>query len=772
MTLPNIRIQNTGAAQSNVPFTFGQVFAVGDLKSGEGLAGKMADGSIIALQIDQKVTHGDGSVRHAIVSGILSTLAKGSTAKFDLVKAPKLSASAHTWPTTLDAKTTIAVDGKTYTADLTKMWNDRDAWLMGNIVDELALDAVLADGSGVPHPLLTVRYAVRLYHATKQVRVEVIVENTSTFSAPARNFTYDVDFQVSGKNVYSKKALTHYHHARWHMYAWSGAEPAIHVQHDTAYLIASKTISNYDQSLKVPDVTIGDLRKSLPPEKTGPMTVGTCVEWMGTTGGRPDIGPLPNYSVIYLLTGDLRAREVMMANADGSGSWSMHYRDENTGYPLRTDTPATAQVSTHPNFAGKGPLPVPRFVSDDLKQTPYGHDVAHHPSLAYLPYLLTGDRYYLEELQFWAAYNPIETDPGNNGNGAGLLRWHQVRGQAWALRTLGHAAYATPDDSPMKAYFVKQVANNLDYYTNTFVVKNPNKLGAYDGSGDGMMELTASPPWQDDFVTWAFGYLNELGFAKAKPILEWKSKYPIGRLTAPGFCWIAATAYTLAYKEVAGGPVVDTFAKLYQINFGGHLIRSDDGVQHPGPVGKKYIDLPCGGPEQAAYLDSINGNYGWPVGKMMGYADSAWGMAANMQPGLAQAVTVNADGPKAWSVFMARNAKPDYSINPQWAIIPRDADVVVSPPVTPPVPPVVTPPAKKGKITVASNVNLKKMSKLLVKVFNPVTFELIRAFDNVTANSKGGFVLEDAALVAKTACAYTVIDAKGKALVINLTTII
>ena len=64
--ITDVRFQNTGAAQSNVPVTFGQVFAVGDLKKAHVLVGKL-DGATVPLQVDVKATHADGSVRHAIM---------------------------------------------------------------------------------------------------------------------------------------------------------------------------------------------------------------------------------------------------------------------------------------------------------------------------------------------------------------------------------------------------------------------------------------------------------------------------------------------------------------------------------------------------------------------------------------------------------------------------------------------------------------------------------------------------------------------------------
>ena len=679
--LTDFRVQNTGAAQTNVPFTFGQVFAVGALMPTDGVATKLADGTTVRLQMDVKATHADGSVRHAVISGVLPALATSTTLKLDLAKTTTSAVTALN-PSALVAagltgNVAITVDGVKYTASLADALSNSTAtaWLSGPIASEWFVNAPLKNAAGAVHPMLTARFGVRWYSGlTRQARVEVIVENNKTFSASARNYTYDVAVDVGGRSVYNKAGLTHYHHARWHQYAWWDAtrQPSIDLKPNTAYLIASKAISNYDQSITIPEGVLNDLSQTLTAPNTGPMTIGTVVSYMGMTGGRGDIGPLPDYSVQYLLSMDKRARDVMMANADGSGSWSIHYRDESTDLPVRTDNEANKRMSTHPNLQFQGPLPVPRCAVGASCVTPYSEDVAHLPSLTYLPYLITGDYFYLEETQFWASANPLGTDPGYNGVGQGLLRWQQIRGQAWGLRTLGHAAYITPDSSPLKAYYTKQVDNNLNFYNQTYVVGNPNKLGAYDGSGDGSMEAAASAPWQDDFFTWSFGYLNELGFTKAQPILEWKAKYSIGRLTAPGFCWIAATAYTLQYRDSTTGKVFDSFEQVYQANFGGTMIRSDSGALNPGPTGVKFSDLPCGSKAQADYLDSINGNYGWPTGKMMGYADSMLGYPANMQPGLAVSVSTGiANSAKAWTVFTNRAAKPDYSKNPQWNIIPR-----------------------------------------------------------------------------------------------------
>ena len=681
--ITDIRIQNTGAAaQANVPFTFGQVIAAGEMLRTDGLAAKLADGTVIRLQADIKATHADGSVRHVIVSGVLPALAVGQTQTLTLVKSSASESSNVTLQqlaaSGLDSKVSITLDNVEYTASLADALAATNpvAWLSGAVANEWIMAAPLKNAAGIAHPLLTARFDVRWYSAlSRKALVSVSVENDKTFTAGARNLTYDARIDVGGRTVYTKTGLTHYHHSRWRQSAWwdAASAPAIHLQHDTAYLIASKAVSNYDRSVVPSEKELVRYATQLNDTNTGPMKIGPLTAYMPTTGGRNDIGPLPSFSVMYLLSQDKRAKDVMMAVAEGSGSWSMHLRDEKTGYPVRTDNPANRELSTHGNLAHKGPLPVPRCANNDgnLCKTPYDHDTAHQPSMAYLPYLVTGDYYYLEELHFWAANNPLETAPGNSGYGQGLVRWQQLRGQAWSLRTLGHAAYITPDQHPLKAYFSQQLDNNLAFYHATYVVGNPHGLGAYDGSGAGAFAVTASAPWQDDYFTWSFGYLNELGFTKALPILQWKAKYAVGRMTAPGFCWVQGASYWLKFRDSMATPVYTSFDQLYRANFSDASIPNDDRKPITDPLGTRYIDQPCATQAQADWLTRADGRT-WELGRMAGYSGSALGYPSNMQPALAVVASTDVvNAGLAWSTFMARTAKPDYSAAPQYAIIPR-----------------------------------------------------------------------------------------------------
>lgn len=698
--ITTVRLQSTSSAdQAQVPFTFGQVFKAGDLALADGLVA-----GDLPLQVDVKALHADGSVRHAIISGVYPKLKAGDTASLPLVKASPLGGAVGDLSDIAgtDAKVRLTIGGEAYSAslagsDIASIMH----WLVGPVVVEGFVNAPLKTAKGAEHPVLKVRFGVRYYPAIKQARIEVVVENCNVW-LPGYRFTYDAEFSVGGKVAYSGKALTHYHHARWHQYAWTGTAPQVHVMLETAYLIGTGAVPNYDQSILPSEKVVDAMGQAITADNTGPMKIGTVTPYMGQAGGREDIGPLPSWAVNYILTMDKRAKDLMMANSDGSGSWSVHLRDEKTGYPLRAEG-ALGNLTLHPNAANSGPMPVPRQSDEHSGDTPYMDDVAHHPSLNYVPYLVTGDYYYLEELQFWAVLNPLGTDPNSHGHGAGLFRWLQIRGQAWGLRTLGQVAYITPDDHPLKDFFVKQVDNNLNFYSDAYVKGNPNKLGVYDGSGDQSAPPVDrdgginSPPWQDAFFTWSFGYLAELGFEKAKPIAKWKSKFTTGRLTDPEYCWVMFAPYQFPRIADDKGKIFETFGELYRATFGGDSIPDDLGTYRTSPGKGKFIDLPCGSQAQADYLNVINGNWGWPVGRTNGLSDGTGGTAAQIQPALAIAADSGSEnGQKAWTVYQGRSVKPDYSFNPQWNIIPRSMPQPVATPYTPPSPS--TPPAAAPKV--------------------------------------------------------------------------
>ena len=658
--ITSVTLENTGAAQVDVPVTFGHVFSQGHVGAAQTVSATLPDGSAVPLQVDVKATHPDGSVRHAVLSTKLARIALGQNLGLALASAAAPGDYAPVAPTQLiadgfTASVNLTLGGVRYSASADELLRSGkyQTWLSGPLVNEWLVSAPLKNEQGALHPHLSARFAIRAVNGAKQARVDVTIENAWAFEAAPQNFTYDAQVLVGGLPVYTKTGMTHYHHARWRKMFWWGAQPSVHVKHNTAYLIASRALPNYDRSAIVPETSLAAIKASWTGAKTEPMGVGAAMPAMPSTGGRTDIGLLPGWAATYLLSMDKRAKEVTMGTADLSGSWSSHYRNK------ITDRPVTLQDFPYMTILGRAGDTVnpvtrkseafPACAIAGACATPNQHDASHQPGFAYLPYLVSGDHYYLEELQFWAMWNSFMSNPGYRQNVKGLLAPDQVRGQAWSLRTLAQATYITPDSDALKPQFAALLNHNLDWYNTTYSNNaSANTLGVlingslvyYGGNG--------IAPWQDDFFTAAVGHTMELGFAKARPLLAYKTKFPVLRMSGSGACWILGATYSMNIRDTATSPFYTSIAKAVT-------------ATHSAPLNS----LRCASQDMATFLKL-------KVGEMTGYASSESGYPSNMQPALAFAVDVGGVGSMtAWNTFTSRAVKPNYGLGPQFGIVPR-----------------------------------------------------------------------------------------------------
>jgi len=691
--LPSVQvIESASKAQSGVPVTLGQVFAKGDVQAGQSIAATL-NGAPVPLQADIKATHDDGSLRHAVLTAVLPMLPASGASTLQLAAVPAPAAAGRVQPDALlasgfHAVVKLNVGGTVYSADAAQLLASKPykTWLSGPLVNEWQVAGPLT-AEGAAHPHLSVRFAIRSYapHASA-TRIDITVENDWAYEPDPKNITYDAEILLNKKEVYRKEALTHYHHARWRKVFWLGAEPSVDVKYDIAYLLGTGALPNYDRSVVPSQMGLAKLKADWDAADSGPMSMPIVNKYMPSPGGRPDIGLQHAWAVLYLLSMDTRARQVTLGLGDLAGSWPVHYRDKNTDqvvsivdYPYIRDW---RLGSDSINPATRKSEDMPRCPPTDKAncKTPYEPDPAHQPSFSYLPYLLTGDTYHLDELQFWANWNLVSMNPYYRSLGKGLVHGNQVRAQAWIMRTLGHAAYATPDAHPMKAYFKQILKDNLDWYNATFANGSGNQLGFIDAHAtsyalgyDGPTgPKTGIAPWMDDFFTSAVGHLFEMGFADAKPILEWKARFPIGRMMADGYCWIDAPVYALMVRPSPVMPYFSNFAEAYQAT-----MRNKDGSPKVTSTGARYLDQPCGSQQQADWRtqwerDNKSHRMPWLAGEMTGYATLPEGFPAHMQPALAMAAATGLPNAReAWNRFIRRPVKPDYSEHPQFAIVPR-----------------------------------------------------------------------------------------------------
>lgn len=669
-----IRLAGVG---DNLPFTFGQPFVEGDLVPGDALIGRTVAGEI-ALQVNVKATHPDGSIRHAIISGVIPKLEK--LRDVWLVRAKRQAASApipHSDPSIYRA--TLVENGVVYTATPSAAAN-RQQWLTGPIASESIYNGPFVDAAGVPHKMLTAQFAVRDY--ANNTKVDITTEYSKAYETnglfypkpvegkpipaplPAQvDIKYDATHRVGTTPRHSELALTHFPGARWKKTYWLNETPDLHVQHFTPYLIESKAIAPYDQRVKVEESYIQTLYAKFLGPDFAPMRRGRFEAYMPAAGGRSEIGLMPDSYAAYILSMDRRVYQAMLGSADAGGSWSTHYRDH-TGKPLDVAHWPYATIKGNPGDSINRTTGQMEKLPIVVTSSPLTADSDHQPAFAYLPYLLTGDFYYMEEMKFWTHWNIYSANCAYRGYAKAIMSVGQVRGQAWTLRGMAECAAFVPDDDPSKAHFNYWLGNTADHFAADYATPGARLYSPVGATITGTAIVynngTHIAPWQDHFQMAAFGYAHELtGLPALKKVAEWKAQFVIGCMSNPAFCWTDSAAYTLSMRGLPGGLTWTTFDQIYKASF---------------PAAR--LETACGSPERLAYLNSIRGAQTNPIvqNEMTGFPGSETGFPSNMQPALAYAVDITGDRSAAatsWNRYDTRANQPKYGNGPQFALVPR-----------------------------------------------------------------------------------------------------
>lgn len=694
--ITSITFENTSAsAQTNVPVKLGHAFKLGHLPApGAAIELKKADNSIIAAQLDVKATHPDGSVRHAIISALVPFISASEVLPLSIVrKAPSAGATPPTAASFvaagLDATVSIVAAGVTYTASLATLIGSvtLTPWVAGPIANEWLLHGPLKTAGGAEHPLIHARFEVLAFTGTTTARIFVTLENSWVIPDPTSvaggsawvnnspaDVTYDLTIAVPGETTYVKTGIPHYNRGGIIRECWWNGAPPLHIRHNTVYLIASKAVPNYDQSV-IPSPTAMASQLAIYRTKNAPMQAGAAMPAMGATGGRPDIGINPGWAVNYLLSQDKGAKEMTIGTSLLSASFPVCHRNKATDKPISiVEYPrvwcltAGGTGDTLNSATGKYERIPPRVGS---ATNPNIADDAHQPAFNYVAYLVTGDHVHLEMLRFWNEWNAIQQNPSYRGMAVGYVKQGQIRGTAWRLRTLADTAWISPDGDSIKARAAAALDANFAFLlaahpngsaqdvANPFgIIHNPaggyDALSVYPSPLDASILKVALAAWQQDFYASAVGRAAELGFPKARSLLNWMAKFQVARLLSSDYCWLHSPVFQMVLRETQTSPLFATFGQVYQASIPASIRATA-----------------CGSQEMA---DANALAYGEPFvpNQMQGHSTKDDGYPANQQPAVAYVATCDhPQGADAWMVFDSRANKNSYTTNPAFAIIPR-----------------------------------------------------------------------------------------------------
>ncbi|MCB2106392.1 MAG: hypothetical protein KDE14_01770 [Rhodobacteraceae bacterium] len=278
--------------------------------------------------------------------------------------------------------------------------------------------------------------------------------------------------------------------------------------------------------------------------------------YMPGTGERDDIGMVTGWQAQYIVSQAPADRDVIIAQAEAAGTIPWHMRDLETGAPIDLDV--YSQATWYPDVApSKNKI---KTLASDFKV-----DSSHQPAVAYLPYLLTGDPYYLEELQFAANWNRGSLVPEYR------LSIPQSRSFAWSLRTLSQAANVSPAEPPRwllpKKYWVDLLERTRIWFQGEFVESDypPRKIfralrdpRGYDG---------ITKPWQEDFVSSVMGWVILMGFESWLPQFKWQIDTQIARTSNKrGWPRAYATPYDLSLSPPGKVEWVSSWADAWSLN--------------------------------------------------------------------------------------------------------------------------------------------------------------------------------------------------------------
>ena len=569
-----------GAAQW---VTIGQAFVQGDLRPGQNLALDLGS-TRLPVQLDVKATHGDGSVRHAMLT---FELPSGSGNRDGLLQVDPLVLASN--PGTITAQNVLNnagydlqlkldfADGGTTTIDAKQALAEALAqgtvktWMQGPQASEFIVEASINEH-------LDAEFAIRAY-ADGQVRTDVIVRNETTYTPGIKTYTYDAAIIQNGAASVSHADVGHYRNANWHEVVWNEGEPEVHVIRDMAYLADTGAVPTYDLSIGVQPQSIASDLNNLQNADTGPLGSALIAKNMAMAGGRADIGPLTRWATNYVMSQDEGAWKVMMAQADAAGSIPWQYRDETTGDPVSLDDRPTLWFDTRGNRNPDAPAegwPTDRATQIDNWRV----DVAHQPSLSFLPYVLTGDYYHLENLQMQANHVMASYSPGYRGFDEGIVNQGQARSVAWGLRALGDAAWITPDTEANKSYFVEKYQTNLDYHVAAHVNGDTSAfqaraLGYGDATGElgGIWYINTNGhvlPWMHDFIATTLASATARGFEQANPLSGHLGQFIAGRFIngGNGFPPDYGAPYWLSAQDPETRRIFDTWQEIWDATFG------------------------------------------------------------------------------------------------------------------------------------------------------------------------------------------------------------
>ncbi|KKL22880.1 hypothetical protein LCGC14_2430980, partial [marine sediment metagenome] len=486
---------------------------------------------------------------------------------------------------------------------------------------------------------------------------------------------------ASPTTVYTNNttATTMHMASRWTKEFWIGGAPSgITIDHNMTYLMSTEIIPNFDPAKSISEATTATDYTGWTASAKNLYDLAGWNADMAQAGGQWYVSPMNGSVVKYLYTFDNRYRENLLGHADLFASYPFHFREGTTGKKFDRAALVDAMgkifsVNARPSefFSyANGSLTIPTVGT--TSDGGWLVDGAHQPDAHFVPYLLTGDFWYLEEMQYfasWGAGNTAAAIRGPNGYNGHIAG--QIRAQAWMFRNRMNAAFLSPDGTDEKTYFELLVdeciaawegrmaltgssfeGNTMWGWADTAAapsltingLRTPplrhwttGETGFVQEPMDAAVVAEASSPWEENFLLWSLARGKEFGYA-TNTLVTWFAQHTINQVNQGGNWdpWFSG-AYRIPVQQVSDGFYFTTWDALatgyqagdYEASWNNDILESEGGFP--------FITL------------------------------AAVGMVAN-EPG----------GTAAWNWVSARALNAAALLqNPKWALAPRSLEAGV-----------------------------------------------------------------------------------------------
>ncbi|WP_073137547.1 beta strand repeat-containing protein [Muricoccus roseus] len=571
-------MQNAGKAElAGGVTTLGQVFQAGHVPAGTSLVAWIG-GAAVPVQMDVKTTHPDGSVKMAVLSLERPDLAAGESVTVSLAKTTAPAAAP-----ALDLGK--ALDGHSFTVDLTMAGGTTRHV---DVIDALRDALAQGDASVWQNGPLAAQARVEIaLEGSQRLVFDVTAYKDGGFSVDAGfnndvamgtaggRAQYGVVVRMDGEEV-ARETVSQGQYQNWHRGFSSGtdggqglgspAEGWLNVQHDVAYLQETGAVARYDLSVGVDAGLLSSWEKAQAASGWNePLSANGVTQYMPMTGGRSDLGMTTAANTAWLMTGDARAAGYAMGQAEAAGAVPWNFYDEANGTWLNTDNYAKLWTDVRGGNGKAGVGTSTGLTQQVPTDTGWAPDRAHQPELSFVPYVLTGERWILDNLQAQASFNVMTTWPAVRGNGDDILvRDSQIRSAAWSLREIENAAWAAPDGSAEKAYFTSVSDANWKWLVSqipAWTKMQGEAHGWVPGVAGSLGDLS---PWQQDYFASTTIAAASRGNADALTFLQWQSNFLVGRFFAEdkGFEMRDGAAYIIAIRDTATSAPYTSWAKI------------------------------------------------------------------------------------------------------------------------------------------------------------------------------------------------------------------